>query len=383
MQDFVVIGGGPAGSYCASKLSHKGYRTIQLEEHGTIGKPVECTGLVSKRVEKMVKTASIINRVHGANIYFPGGSHISIGKEEETIVLERDRFDQDVSAMSVSSGTDLKLNARVINIEKEPDAMKITFRENGNIREIRCQGVIGADGANSITRKILFPGQRFRRIVSAYQIEGLKRLEDQDRVNVYLGSEFSTGYFAWNTPAGNFSRLGTAGFGLSRQKFMSLYRKFMNPDKVTITGGPIPISHLRKPYDERVLLIGDAAGIVKPLSGGGIYTGMVSGERAAEAMNIAYENEDFSERSLARYNRLWKETLGKELTRDYYIQKLYARMTDSAFDKIGEALSSPKMNELISRIGDIDYPSRVVLALMLRKPSILKNILFPGTQTHE
>lgn len=383
MQDFVVVGGGPAGSYCAAGLSRRGYKTIQLEDHGTIGKPVECTGLVSRRVPEMVKTTSVINRVHGANIFFPGGDHITIGKEEETIVLERDRFDQDVSAMSIGSGTDLKLNARVINIDREKDAMKVTFRESGNIKEVRCKSVVGADGANSITRKTLFPGQRFRRIVSAYQIEGLQRLEDQDRVNVYLGGEFSTGYFAWNTPAGDFSRLGTAGFGLSRQKFMNLYRKFVNPDKVTITGGPIPISHLKKPYGERVVLIGDAAGIVKPLSGGGIYTGMVSGEKAAEALSIAYEHEDFSENSLKRYNRLWKAALGKELTRDYYIQKLYARMTDSAFDNIGKALSTPGMNGMISSIGDIDYPSKVVLSMMIRKPSIMRNILFPGKRAHE
>ncbi len=383
MFDFVVIGAGPAGSNCSSRLSTMGYKTLQLEEHNTVGKPVECTGLVSRRVTDMVKTSSIVNRVHGANVFFPGGDHISIGKEEETLVLERDRFDQDVAAKTVASGTELRLNARVLNLERGKDSIKVTIRDNGTIKEVNCLAVVGADGSNSITRKILFPTQRFKRIVSAYQIEGLKRLEDQDRVNVYLGSEFSRGYFGWNTPAGDFSRLGTAGFGMTREKFMNLYRKFMNPDKVTITGGPIPISYLKKPYDERAILVGDAAGIVKPLSGGGIYTGMVSGDRAAETLNKAYENEDFTARSLSLYNRLWKKSLGKELFRDYYIQKLYARISDAAFDRIGKAISSPNMKEIISRIGDIDYPSRVVLSMMLRKPSILKNVLLPGKKSYE
>lgn len=383
MIDFLVIGGGPSGSYCAQHLAGKGFKVTQLEEHQSIGKPVECTGLVSQRVTSMVKTDSVVNRVHGANVYFPNGNHIKISKEEETVVLERDRFDQDAAAMAIGKGVDLRLNARVIDIKKQEGKVSVIFRENSNIQNLDAMAVIGADGANSITRKLLFPGQRFRRVVSAYQVDAADRFEDQDNVNVYLGSKFSRGYFAWGTPAGDLSRIGTAGFGLSREKFNNLYRKYITPNKISITGGPIPISFLKKPFGERSLLVGDAAGIVKPLSGGGIYTGMVSGEKAAIAMERAYEREDFSEKSLSIYNRLWKKEIGSELKRDFRIQKMYAKITDSSFDVIGEKITSEKMTKMISSIGDIDYPSRVVLNILIRNPSIVRNVLLPKKDPHE
>ena len=383
MRDFIVIGGGPSGSYCAQALSKKGYNTLQLEEHKTVGKPVECTGLVSRRVTKMVKTDSIVNRVHGANVFFPNGESISIGKEEETIVLERDRFDQDVAGASIDSGTELLLNSRVRDIKISDHCAEVVFRRNGEIVTERSLAVVGADGANSITRKLLYPEQRFKRVVSAYQIDGAKRLDDQDKVNVFLGSKYSKGYFGWNTPAGDFSRIGTAGFGMSREKFEVLYKKYLEPNKITVTGGPIPISFLERPFGNRSLLVGDAAGIVKPLSGGGIYTGMVSGEMAAEALDKAYENENFGENFLKMYDKLWKNVLGRELKRDFRIQKMYARITDYSFNKIGKAVTSNNMRNLISTIGAIDYPSEVVLSIMFRKPSILWNVLFPRKDPDE
>ncbi|MCL4320121.1 MAG: NAD(P)/FAD-dependent oxidoreductase [Candidatus Thermoplasmatota archaeon] len=377
MFDFVVIGGGPSGSYCTQRLAKRGFKVAQLEEHQSIGKPVECTGLVSRRVTSMVKTDSVVNKVHGANIYFPDGNHIRIGKEEETIVLERDRFDQDAAAMSIGNGAELMLNARVKDIRRQDRKMKITMRRDGNIEEVEALAVVGADGANSITRKVLFPDQRFRRIVSAYQIDGADRMEDQDNVNVFLGNKFSNGYFAWGTPAGDFSRIGTAGFGLTREKFNYLYKRYLNPNKISITGGPIPISFLRRPNGDGALLVGDAAGIVKPLSGGGIYTGMVSGEKAAITMERAYEKEDFSEGTLSLYNKLWKKELGAELKRDFRIQKLYSRITDTSFNIIGRKITTERMTHLINTIGDIDYPSRVVLKMLIRNPSIVRNVLFP------
>jgi geranylgeranyl reductase family protein len=383
LYDFIVIGGGPSGSYCAQLLSKKGFKTLQLEEHQSIGKPVECTGLVSRRVVSMVKTTSIVNRVHGANIFFPDNNQIHIGKDEETVVLERDRFDQDASALSTDNGTELLLNARVKDIKTNLDEVTVTFRGDNNLQEARGKAVIGADGANSITRKLLFPDQRFKRVVSAYQIDGAIRMEDQDSVNVYLGSQYSKGFFGWGTPAGDFSRIGTAGFGLSREKFLSLYKKFAGSNKISITGGPIPISYLKKPYANRALLVGDAAGIVKPLSGGGIYTGMVSGEKAALCLSDAYAEEDFSEKRLKSYVNMWQAELGSELRRAYFIQKLYSKISDYSFNKIGMSITSEKIRDKISKVGDIDYPSKVVISVLMRRPAIVRHILFPRKVNNE
>ncbi|MGP6206632.1 geranylgeranyl reductase family protein [Cuniculiplasma sp. SKW3] len=377
MYDFIINGAGPAGSFAAYNLSLKGFKVMQLEEHEAVGKPVECTGLVSRRVIEMSRTKSVINRVHGAHIVFPDDNSIHIRKDEESYVLERDRFDQDLSGLATGAGTELKLKSRMIDVNVNNDKVRIKFREGGNLREEDAMAIIGADGANSITRKILFPGMRIERMISAYQIDGAKMMDDQDSVNVYLGSSFSRGFFGWATPAGDLARIGTAGFGLSREKFININSRMGNPSKITITGGPIPISTLKKTYGNRVLLVGDAGGIVKPLSGGGIYTGMISGQKAAEALTGAYDHSDFSQSFLKVYEVMWKREIGKELKRDLRIQKMFAKISDRSFVELGRRLGNPKITEIINNLGDIDYPSRVVLNVLMRSPGILRHVLIP------
>ena len=203
-------------------------------------------------------------------------------------------------------------------------------------------------------------------------------MEDQDNVNVYLGSKITKGYFGWATPAGDTSRIGTASIGgTSKSYFQELNRRFRNNKILSITGGPIPISTLKKTYGDRTILVGDAAGIVKPLSGGGIYTGILSGSKAANTLETALENNDLSERHLSQYERMWKSEIGRELKVDLIIQKLFSKITDYSFNKLYEVISKDENMKVINRVGDIDFPSRVVVSLLLRNPLLISHILLP------
>ena len=377
MYDFIVVGAGPSGSQCAFKLGSLGYRVLQLEEHRSVGKPVECTGVVSRRVTSMVKTDSIVNRVHGAHIYFPSGKSVHVSKNEETIIIDRERFDQDVSSAAIGEGVELKMNSTFLDAEVHEDGVTVRFRKEGNIIDEKAMAIVGADGAGSSVRRILYPNQKVRRMVSAYQVEAAVKMKDQDSVDVYLGSAYSRGFFGWAAPAGDLTRIGNAGFGMSRELFLNIFKKFLDPSKLSINGGLIPIRTLDRTYGERSVLVGDAGGIVKPLTGGGIYTGMLSGELAAESLNMAYEKENFSASSLAVYQSMWKKAIGKELSRDLKIQKLYSKITDTSLDAMESMLSDPDILRKISNAGDIDFPSKVVIGILIKKPSLIKHIFFP------
>lgn len=375
MYDFIVVGAGPSGSYSSHILSKSGFSVLNIEEHKEVGKPVECTGLVSGRVFSMVRSRSKVNDVTGANIYFPGGKPVHVEKQEKTIVMDRDTFDKDAAGMAISSGTDLRINSRARSVKTVENSVKMTYREDGNLKEVEARAIIGADGINSRVRRELF-GNRPSRLVTAYQVDSAYAMEDQDSVDVFLGSDSSVGFFGWATPSGNITRIGVGSYRSAALKhFFNINRRFARDRILGINGGAIPISYLKNTYGERSLLVGDAAGIVKPLTGGGIFTGMVSGKHAARALIEAYEAEDFSRKFLSRYEKYWKKEIGRELFLDGLVQKYFSSLSDSALESIYRVLSKPQNVALINRLGDIDFPSRVIIGMMLRNPSLVKHLM--------
>lgn len=375
MPDVIVVGAGPSGSYASHLLSRAGFNVLNLEEHREIGKPVECTGLVSQRVFSMVKSGSKVNEVTGATVYFPGGGSVHVEKTERTIVMDRDSFDKDVSGMAIGSGADVRINSRVTEVRRTSSIIQVTYRENGEKKTVTAPILIGADGINSRVRRDLFQ-ERPGRIVSAYQVDSAYRMEDQESVEVFLGSQYSRGFFGWTAPSGNITRIGVASYRSAALKhFLRINERFPRDRIIGINGGSIPISYVNTTYSDNVLLVGDAAGIVKPLSGGGIYTGMVSASHAARAATEALETERYTSSFLKRYERYWKSDLGMELSIDGIVQRYLFSLSDVALSSIYKILSKPANIALINRIGDIDYPSRIVLAMLVKNPSLVAHLL--------
>jgi len=373
--DALIVGAGPSGSYLGHLLAEKGFSVKILEEHREVGKPVECTGLVSERVFKMARSRSMVNTVSGANVFFPNGKSIHIAKGEKTIVMDRDRFDKDVAAMAIGSGSDFSVHAKAINVRTSTDESLVTYREDGEKKEISARVVIGADGINSVVRRDLF-SSRPGRVISCYQVDSAAELEDQDSVNVYVGSDSSSGFFGWATPSGKITRIGVGSYHSPAYKYFLRINKKFGKDKILgINGGSIPVKYLKRTYTDRALLVGDAAGIVKPLSGGGIYTGMVSSTHAASAIESAFDAEDFSARKLSSYQKEWKRELGRELWFDGVVHKIFGGISDRKFNALYDVLSKPESIDIINGSGDIDYPSKVVVSLFLKRPGLVSRML--------
>jgi digeranylgeranylglycerophospholipid reductase len=376
LRDVIIVGAGPAGSYLSHMLAKQGFDVLNLEEHEEIGRPVECTGVVTERVFRYVRSKSIANTVSGANILFPGNRAIKIGKQEKTFVIYRDSFDKDVSGMAIGSGADVRLGARVRSVKVNDECAEVEFRDSGSLTTERARIVIGADGANSIVRKSLYT-TRPSRVVSTYQVDASFTMQDQDRVSVFLGKSFSNGFFGWAVPTGNITRIGLGSIRKGALPyFLKLIKQFSpEPRILGITGGPIPISYLHRTSGNRSLLVGDAGGIVKPLTGGGIYTGIVSSYWASKAVSEGLESGRLDSRFLQRYEKYWKGEIGRELLIDGMIQKFYAALNDRYLSGLYRSISSRKSIEIINSSGDIDYPSKLALQLFLRNPSIAFSFL--------
>ncbi len=375
MYDVIVSGAGPSGSYLSHLLSKDGFKVLLLEEHREVGKPVACSGLVSKRVFSFVRSRSEVNSVTGAVVHFPGGGTIRIGKPERTIVMDRDVFDRDAAGMAIASGADLHTESRVVGVRTDSQGALVRFRERGSLREERANVVVGADGINSRVRRDLF-GTRPSRIVTAYQVDAALEMEDQDSVEVFIGSEYSKGFFGWAIPSGRISRIGAGSYGFpAREHFRRIAEKIGATRILGINGGAIPISYLRRTYADRALLVGDAAGITKPLSGGGIFTGIVSSIHASRTLREAFDLNRFDSTFLSRYERYWKKDIGRELWLDGVVQKYFSSLSDRTLQSIHSILSSRRNVRTINRLGDIDFPSRVVIGLLLRNPSLAGHLM--------
>ena len=374
MKDAIVVGAGPSGSYLSYLLARKGYDVLNLEEHREVGRPADCTGVVTGRVFGYVNSKSIANRVKGANIFFPDAEPMHIQKSDETIVIYRDSFDKDVSSMAMGAGADVRINSKVSHVKVNSEFAEVSVRDNGNLKTERAKVVIGADGANSIVRKDIY-GEKPRRVVSTYQVDSAFRMDDQDSVSVYLGSRTSRGFFAWAVPTGDISRIGTGTIGSGARSYYEALSEYFPMEKVVgINGAPIPIAYLRKTFHDRSILVGDAGGIVKPLTGGGIYTGIVSATHAARALDEAFQSEDFSSSFLSRYQKYWKSDIGRELWMDGIVQRFFSKLSDRGLKAIHNVLSSKRVVETINNVGDIDYPSKLVLSVLARHPYILFNM---------
>ena len=135
---------------------------------------------------------------------------------------------------------------------------------------------------------------------------------------------------------------------------------------VELRCGGIPLKPLPRTCGERLLVIGDAAGQVKPTSGGGIYYGLLSADIAAGTLHQALEDDDLSAKRLARFERGWRKKLGRELKMGYWTRKLFERLSDRQIDRIFEIIRANGIDEALLKAEELsfDWHSKTVMSLL-------------------
>ena len=374
--DFLVVGAGPAGAMFASSVADRA-KTVVLEEHERVGQPVQCTGLVAPRVVEMVGARdTVINRLDAVTFHFPAGGTLDIqGKGTKAVVLDRARFDQHCMEKAVDRGAELRQGERFLGLSLEGEGVNVRSRSGNGSSSYLARLIIGADGYKSNVAKNVGLGQP-KDTVRGIQMDVAHRLDDQKRVHVFVGKDVAPGFFAWEIPCDDFTRVGVCvsrGRGPPVAYLNVLLKRLGMAQKrrISIISGIIPLGPPSRTYAERVMLLGDAAGQAKPLSGGGIYTGMVAGRCAAATALESLQSDDFSPRALSIYQLRWKEEIGKELERGYMLRKAYVRLQDKKLDEVRQTLDRPEVLSLLSD-GDIDFPTVLASSILKAAPSLIK-----------
>jgi digeranylgeranylglycerophospholipid reductase len=386
--DVLVVGAGPAGSTVAYHLARAGRSVQVIEEHSRIGHPVQCAGLVSQRVLDLAGSRTMVRRaIHGATVFSPSLRSVAFrAAEPRGFVIDRAGLDIALADRAARAGAEYRVGMRFDRLLEPPNGhcrLRVVD-EAGAPHEVTARLVVGADGVTSAVARA-FRLRRPVEILPAFEAEFGESPGDPDQVEVYLGNSLSPGLFGWWIPDGDGgARIGVAnraGPITARAYYdrllVHLERRFGRPLRTPLSYlvSGIPIGDVPRTSAARVLLVGDAAAQVKPLSGGGIFTGMRCAELAAEVAIAQLAAGDLSANALGRYDRLWREELGDELARALYLRRLMVRLTDAELERIVEALSSAKLTETIVAFGDIDFPSHVARQLLLQSPSLVR--LFP------
>jgi digeranylgeranylglycerophospholipid reductase len=372
------VGAGPAGSRTARDLANRGYRVALLEEHRRIGVPSHCSGLISPRTlaEAGVDPSIVANRVTGAYVHSAGGGELAVGGEEtRALAIDRVRLDELLCEQAREAGAEL-LRSRVVGAERRNGTVALRWQRDSGGGELSARLVVGADGAHSrVARSLGLAGPSER--VFCLGIEGRMRVRREEYVHVFVGTELAPRWFGWIIPTGEGGvRVGIGSDGTEKpircwERLASAHPALFGGIEVTrMYGGTIPLTFAPRSYGDGVLLAGDAAGQVKPFSGGGIYTGLVAGRQAAATASEALEADDTSAKRLRGYERAWKSEIGRELTRSQRIRRFGLGLSDGDVDRLVSALGHEELRPLILRHGDIDYPSRVILRLARTLPAL-------------
>jgi len=195
-----------------------------------------------------------------------------------------------------------------------------------------------------------------------------------DEVEVYFGRKVAPGFFAWLVPtsAGN-ARVGLLSRDTPDKYLKRLLDSLASEGKIAAgewkpSHGAIPLRPLRKTFGERILVVGDAAGQVKPTTGGGIYYGMLCADIAATELNRALHRDDLSARSLSRYDREWRRKLGRELMVGYGARRLFERLSDQQIDRLFSVVEKHGIDASLLKSSDVsfDWHSQAIMSLLRR-----------------
>lgn len=328
--DVVVVGGGPAGATAANDLAKSGRSVLLLDRAGRI-KP--CGGAVPPILiaEFEIPENLIVARVGGARIFSPKSRRVEMPIENDGFVgmVDRDVFDEWLRERARASGA-TRRSGTFERISRDQDGTAlITYRtRQPNSGEstvtVRARSVIGADGAISAVARQAVPGAERISYVFAYhevikiseaQHRQISNEYDAGRCDIYYQSTFSPDFYAWVFPHGETASVGTgsANKGFSLRSAVNALRErtgLTESETMRKEGAPIPLRPLKRWDNGRdVVLAGDAAGVVAPASGEGIYYAMTGGRLAADAVQLFLETGDA--RSLATARKKFMRAHGR------------------------------------------------------------------------
>jgi len=319
-----VIGGGPAGATAASILAKAGVETYLIEKDLNGDKP--CGGGIPCGALREFDIPDYLfeRKVSKVGFIAPSGYEVVADLGDGYVgMVDRARFDPYLRERAVQAGARLIEGVFTGFSKKESTSprplfskegeIKINFKQREKEESIEVDAVIAADGANSTVAKQVGAErpQVYLAVQEKVQLTGKAKKFYEDRCEIWYGAGISPNLYGWVFPKADFATIGTGapyGHGRYMDDYMAAFKKRLNgridgAKLLKRQAHPLPMGPIKKKVYGNVLLVGDAAGTVMPISGEGIYYGIMSGKLAAEAVIKG---------DLASYGREWEKIYGSQ-----------------------------------------------------------------------
>ena len=363
MDDVIVVGAGPAGNNTALGLASQGYAVTVIDARQQVGEKL-CTGIVGRECTRRfpIDSALVYREAFSADVVAPSTGYVRFETAiPQAHIIDRAAYVASFARRAQAAGAKYLLGHQVLRAVTEPDG--VTVITDGGRHRARSL-VLAAGFASPLTRQLGMG------MVSDYVtgVQAEVSTSGVPGVEVYLGHDVAPGFFSWLVPTSP----GRAFAGLlARRQAQTHLARFIQKQQRDgkITGvirdaacWGIPLRPLRRTYQDRVLVVGDAAGQVKPTTGGGIYYALLASEFASQVLVEALAADDLSAARLSRYQRRWKRLLSRELEVGYSARRLFEFLSDQQIGSlVNQAANNGIHADLLSSIDtSFDWHSRLI-----------------------
>lgn len=357
--DVLIIGAGPSGSIAAKTVAEEGVDVLLIDKKSEIGTPKRCAeGILKSTLDEFdIKPDNrwITREITGIEIVAPNNKTLILDDDNFELpdtgyVLERKVFDKSLVMNAIRCGSKVMVKTKAKEIQRTDEGFIVKAINLGKEIQISTKIIIAADGPESkIGRKVgLKSNTSLNNMASCAQYEMVNvEMDDMNHVKIHIGTICPGGYI-WIFPKGD--DIANVGLGVLKShtdktakyfldSFVQSNKAVINAQCVEMNVGGDPIGGLVKErYGDNIMVVGDAAGFIDPLTGDGIRTAMLSGKYAGMVAAKSIKMKDYSKKTLKEYYDLTEEEIGKSFNKFNKIKEFLLTLDDESLNKIVEEI---------------------------------------------
>jgi digeranylgeranylglycerophospholipid reductase len=378
--DVVVIGAGPSGVMAAWKAAKSGANTILLEREADPGRKVCAEGILAEALPDAELAPSndfVANTISGAFLYSPDENK-RVNIKGEGYILDKPAFLRTLSRRAEQTGASVSYGSVVTDLTRDNGGVLLNIDKGGELSSIRSKIVIGCDGAGSLLARRFFSRRNYSAIAALqYSMTGCQ-LEDEEKLEIYVGQEKAPSGYVWIFPKGDDE--ANVGIGLKGpnarlllDRFVASHpRMFSRAKVVKSLAAPVPVGgELEECVADNMMLCGDAAGQVIPLTGAGIHTSIVAGKIAGEVAGQAVQKNDASAAQLRNYKQRFDSLFGERISNSLKSLESFERFSDEDLNIITEYLEGQDLVDLAHGLSP-----KKAMGLMIHHPVLAIKVAY-------